>query len=178
MLEKIMVAMDESAASEWAFELALEMANALNAELMLIHVLDVYSPTAPRQPHTWADSSMEIDEVAHEDYRNKWAEFVNRHDALLKNHQDKAATVGVTAHAKQPYGHPGPAITKAAKQDDIDLIVVGSHDPTTTKVSALGSVSNYLVHRSPCSVTVVHPDNKKGSETYLDRSEFAPVGVV
>lgn len=39
MLKKIMIAMDELAASEWAFDLALEMADVLNAELTLIRVL-------------------------------------------------------------------------------------------------------------------------------------------
>ncbi|EDX83420.1 universal stress protein family, putative [Synechococcus sp. PCC 7335] len=178
MLKKIMVAIDESAASEWAFDLALEMAKALNAELTLIHVLDVYSPTAPQQPHTWADTSMEINEAAHREYRNKWNQFVNRYEALLKKYQGKAKSAGVSAQYKQPYGHPGPTLVKTVKEDGIDLMVVGNHDPSTTESSVLGSVSNYLVHHSPCSVTVVHPNNKQGSESRLDRSEFAPLGVV
>lgn len=178
MLKKIMVAIDESAASEWAFDLALEIAKAVNAELALIHVLDVYSPAAPQQPHTWADSSMQINEAAHEDYMNQWNKFVNRHDALLKKYQDESEAAGVTAGYEQRYGHPGPTLCTVAKQASTDLLVVGSHDSSNIESSALGSVSNYLVHHSPCSVTVVHPDNKKGLKTYLDRSEFAPIGVV
>ena len=178
MVMKIMVATDESAASEWAFDLALNIAKALNAELTLIHILDVYSPAAPQQPHTWADSSMESNEAAHKVYRNQWTEFVNRHDALLKKYQDRAEATGVTARYEQRYGHPGPALSTIAKQNSTDLIVVGNHDSSNTESSALGSVSNYLVHHSPCSVTVVRPDTKQGSESRLDRSEFAPLGVV
>lgn len=178
MLKKIMVAMDESASSDWAFNLALEMAGALKAELVLIHVLDAYSPAAPQQPHTWIDSSMEIDEAAHEDYKRRWAEFTNRHDARLKKHQDRAAAAGVSAYYKQPCGHPGPVLFETAKQDSIDLIIVGNHDPSITDSSVLGSVSNYLVHHAPCSVTVVHPNIEKNSASHLNRSEFAPVGTI
>lgn len=178
MLKKIMVAMDESAASEWAFDLALDMASAMDAELKLIHILDVYSPSAPQQPHTWADSSMEVNEASHEDYRHQWTEFVNRYDALLQKHQEKAEAAGVTADYHQFYGHPGPQLSKAAKQDNIDLIVVGSHDPSAIESSVLGSVSNYLVHHLSCPVMIVPPGKKRGSEARLDRSEFAPVGVV
>lgn len=160
MLKKIMVAMDESAASESAFDLALEMADALKAELTLIHALDVYSSAAPPNPHTWANnSSIESGKTAREDYRNRWDKFVSRHNILLRKHRDQAKAAGVTAHYGQPYGQPGAVIAKAAVAVNIDLIVVGSHTPSATESSVLGSVSNYLVHHPPCSLTVVHPDH-------------------
>ena len=69
MLRKIIVAVDKSAAGDWAFDLALEMANALDAELILIHVLDVYSPKALQLPYRLTGSSMEIHEAAQEKYK-------------------------------------------------------------------------------------------------------------
>ena len=178
MLEKIMVAMDESAASDWAFDLALEIAGALNSGLMLVHVLDVYSPAAPQQPRSLADSSMESNEDAQKEYERRWEEFVDRHNALLQQHCDQAKAVGTRASYDQPHGHPGPTLSKIAKQAGVDLIIVGSHDPSTMESSVLGSVSNYLVHHAPCSVTVVHENNKEGLEIPADRLEFAPVGSI
>ena len=40
MLNKILVAVDESYASQCAFETALQLSKALDAELLLVHVLD------------------------------------------------------------------------------------------------------------------------------------------
>ncbi|MEO0647750.1 MAG: universal stress protein [Cyanobacteria bacterium J06650_10] len=61
----------------------------------------------------------------------------------------------------QPHGHPGLVICQAATENDADLIVVGNRDQTTLISITLGSVSNYVLHHAPCSVTVVHSANRR-----------------
>ena len=41
-------------------------------EKMMVHVLDVYSPAAPQQPRSLADSSMESNEDAQKEYERRW----------------------------------------------------------------------------------------------------------
>lgn len=157
MLNHILVAIDQSPVSQQAFTTALELAQALNATITLIHALDAFDPASPERPNIPVDSySMELDEIVRKNYEHEWSEFVNHYDALLKQLQEQAAAVGVRAHYLQPYGHTGPVICKTAATANVDLIVVGSHGRTGLTEMLLGSVSNYIMHHAACSVLIVH----------------------
>ena len=179
MLNKILVAIDESAASDWAFETALELAKALNAKLILVHTLDIFASSSPVSPFMTVDSCLsELDEKAKKTYELKMAEYANRYEVLLKEKQAAVEAAGVTAQCIQPYGHPGPVICKAASDHDVDLIVVGNRDRSTFEELVPGSVSNYVVHHAPCSVTIVHVDNYIQSMAREQSSEFSLAGTV
>ncbi|MGB3496482.1 MAG: universal stress protein [Elainellaceae cyanobacterium] len=164
MLKRILVTIDQSAASQQAFDMALELAKALSAELLLVHTLDVFDPAAPICPQIAADSySLELSRLAREAYEQEWVEFAQHYEALLAQKQETAEAIGVRASGSQPYGRPGPAICQTAVDQHADLIVVGSHGRKGLREMLLGSVSNYIVHHAPCSVTVVHPDGGRAS---------------
>ena len=55
----------------------------------------------------------------------------------------------------QYWGHPAESICALAKELDVDLIVMGSHGRSAVGRVVLGSVSNAVVQRAPCAVTVV-----------------------
>ncbi|KAL5111816.1 hypothetical protein TcWFU_003673 [Taenia crassiceps] len=57
---------------------------------------------------------------------------------------------------------PGVAIMRAAKELDVDHIVVGSRGLNALGRTLLGSVSSYVIHHSQIPVTVVPcPDDEK-----------------
>lgn len=159
MLNRILVAIDhQSAASHQALASASELAQALSAELLLVHALDVFDPLSPERPKIPVNSySMGLDRLAHAEYERQWAEFVQHYEALLQQMQSDAEAIGIQASYLQPYGRPGPAICKAALDHQADLIVVGSHGRHGLPEMLLGSVSNYIMHHAPCSVMVTHP---------------------
>ena len=176
MFSKILVAIDSSAASRRAFASALELAKGLNAELILVHTLDMSDPASPEHPIIQTNSySMVLDSLVRETYEKQWAEFVENFEALLKQKQEEAEALGLTAQYSQPYGRPGPAICKAAKTFNADLIVVGSRGYKGLREMILGSVSNYIMHHAPCSVTVIHPRDMVDS---LDLAEGSPRSAV
>ena len=53
-------------------------------------------------------------------------------------------------------GDPASAICLAAKDLNVDLVVVGSHGKGFISRVVLGSVSEHVVRHSPCPVLVVH----------------------
>ncbi len=59
------------------------------------------------------------------------------------------------AHSTMQWGHPAEAICQFARDNDVDLIVIGSHGRTGLKRAILGSVSHAVVNQAPCPVTVV-----------------------
>lgn len=178
MFHKILVAIDESAASQRAFAAALETAVALKAELLLVHVLDVFSPRSPERPSLSFNSySMALEKGVQEAYQNEWNQFSIHYDALLKQRKEAAEKACIKASSEQPYGRPGPAICEVARTHSVDLIVIGSRNHTYLRELVLGSVSNYIIHHAPCSVTVVHSDpHRQAAPT--QQSELAVAGKV
>ncbi|MEM9092439.1 MAG: universal stress protein [Cyanobacteria bacterium P01_F01_bin.53] len=153
MLNKILVAIDESASSDWAFDTALAMAQSLAAELFLVHVIDSLSPESPKPPRFLIGGfPMDEDNAAQNEYEHRWKQVEDRYDALLKQKQADAETAGVQATCVKVLGTPGQKICEVAKKNNIDLIVTGNRDRTNRS-----SISHYLVRHAPCSVTVVHP---------------------
>lgn len=172
MLSKILVLIDESASSEWAFDMALAMAKPLNAELLLVHILEAFAYDSPEQPLVSAESFLkDVESSAQKEYEQEWQQFEDRYSTLLKQKRAEAEAVGVTAiHLQAKGAVPERTIREIAKTNNVDLIVVGNRDRTNPN-----SISSYLVRHAPCSVTVVHPKahNSETARTNLSKAVAA-----
>ncbi|MCZ8054719.1 MAG: universal stress protein, partial [Microcystis sp. LE19-12.2C] len=51
--------------------------------------------------------------------------------------------------------HAAKTICKVAREENIDLIVIGRRGRSGLGELFLGSVSNYVLHHAPCSVLIV-----------------------
>ena len=60
-----------------------------------------------------------------------------------------------TVDARMVVADPRAALLDAARSEQVDLIVVGSHGRTGIKKLLLGSVASHVVTHAPCSVLVV-----------------------
>ncbi|MGB3767248.1 MAG: universal stress protein [Phormidesmis sp.] len=173
MLNKILVPIDESASSDWAFDTALAMAKSLKAELVLVHVLEIFAYDSPKQPFVLVETfSKPVDSAAQKDYEHKWQQFEDRYGALLNQKRAEAEAAGVKATHLQVQGEPGQKIREAAKSHNVDLIVVGNRDRTNHS-----SISNYLVRHAPCSVTVVHPKAHSSSTAWVGAQAAEPAYI-
>ena len=171
MLNKILVAIDESASSDWAFDAALAMAKPLKAELLLVHVLEAFAYDSPKQPFVLVGNlSKTVESPAQEEYGQEWQQFEDHYGALLNQKRAEAEAAGVTATHLQASGEPGQKIREIARKQNVDLIVVGNRDRTNQN-----SISNYLVRHAPCSVTVVHPKANYSSNTRANLPEAVAV---
>ena len=63
----------------------------------------------------------------------------------------------MSADYEQIYGNPAKTICRVAKNNDIDLIVIGRRGRSGISELMMGSVSNYVLHHAPCSVLIVQP---------------------
>jgi nucleotide-binding universal stress UspA family protein len=148
--QKILAAIDKSPQSDMVFNHACTLAKLQDAKLMLIHCL-----TLPRSNQDFGDrynanlsqfmsvAQKQIDEAMEETRR--WMNGYD-HDATER---------GVEVNWDWRLGDPGFQICEAAKDWHADLIVVGRRGHKGLKEIVLGSVSNYVLHRAPCSVMVV-----------------------
>jgi nucleotide-binding universal stress UspA family protein len=131
---------DFSESSNSAYKYALRLAQQFCVELHIIHVVEpVLSPRFAGLPDAPAFSDKEL--ASTDEELRAWADSV---DAM-----------GMTANMILRNGLPAHEIVEAAKDLDIDLIVIASHGYTGWKHFCIGSTAERVVRAAPCSVLVV-----------------------
>jgi len=149
-IKKILCPVDFSESSEHAMQYALALAEAYQAELQLLHVIEVPAAALARGPMgppvLSIDNLQEFQETCREHLEN----IASRASEQYKN---------VTYHLGS--GVPFLGIIQSAKAEDVDLIVVGTHGRTGLAHALIGSVAEKLVRKAPCPVlTVKHPEHE------------------
>ena len=162
MFNKILVAIDHSAASKQVFEKALSIAKADNANLILLHVLSVEeggSPPMSRYLIQHKERCIHVDprimELANEVDHREWSEFKQQGIELLRSYSQKALIAGVSTEFTQITGQPSSTICEFAQSCHADVIIIGRRGYSGLQEMFLGSVSNYVVHHAPCSILLV-----------------------
>jgi len=136
--KKILVPLDSSERSNYVLTEAINIAKRNKASIVALYVL-------PFSPLSYRDNIIAQEEMYEEAKKN----LVKAKKTSKKN--------GVALQTKILKGHPGELISNFAnqKKNKIDLIVIGSRDLGRLKEIFLGSVSNFVVHKSKVSTLVV-----------------------
>jgi len=138
MYERILLPTDGSKATDAAVERALDLAATYDAELHVIYVVD----TAAVPTEVAADSILESLEEAGE--------------RVVADVEERAADAGVeTVVAAVEYGTPHRVIREYADDNDVDLIVMGTHGRTGLDRYLLGSVTEKVVRTADVPVLTV-----------------------
>lgn len=157
MLKKIMVGLDKSPLSLSAMEEAIALARAYGAELRLEYILTDYESGAP-QRITYFDEYYypAMSQPILEEYQRDWNKYVDDYRTWLKEYVQTVSLMGLDVSGDVRLGDPGRELCSVAKEWQADLLVLGSHGRSGLKEMLLGSVSNYVMHRAPCSVLISH----------------------
>jgi nucleotide-binding universal stress UspA family protein len=140
MFNTILVAIDGSETSQRAFDKAVEMAKAGNANLHAAYVIETgLFSSLP------ADNTVEI----------MYNVLQNEGESVLDKAKVRAAAKGVTLTPHVKSGHAGSEVITLADKIKADLIVVGSHGKSQTDRLLIGSVSTFVVTHSVVSTLVV-----------------------
>lgn len=145
-LKKILAPIDFSAATPKVVAYAARFAEQFGAQLVLLHVNYPMIDLGP--PEAFAFDRGEVEETM-------------RRDALAKLTQwkDQIATSGAGAAIPvEPVvrrGVPHHEIVQAARELEIDLIVIATHGYTGMKHLLLGSTAERVVRHALCPVLVV-----------------------
>lgn len=144
MSRHILHATDFSPASRPAFERALDLARARDADLLLVHVI-TRGELIPADFRS-ARAYREIRESAH-----------RRAGQELEARRARAAAAGVRATPLVVEGSPAREIVAAARRHGAELVVVGTHGRTGVARFFVGSVASRVVATSPVPVVTVPP---------------------
>lgn len=141
-IQRILAPTDFSDYSNQALTYAVELANRFDAELHLLHV------TQPVLANVSYGGPIP-DEQIH-------PELV----ALTELKEVEAPGLEQVAHVEHEV-RTGPTfleIIRYAKDNDIDLIVIGTHGRTGLAHAIIGSVAERVVRKAPCPVLTVRPE--------------------
>jgi nucleotide-binding universal stress UspA family protein len=141
MFKSIVVGTDGSETADLALHRAVELAGLTGARL---HVVSAYEPAPAR-----VGGTQPVAEAA------EWSigpDFMV--DAVLERAEDAARGGNIEVEVHAPTSDAAGALVNVAKQQNADLIVVGSRGMRGAG-RVLGSVPNKVSHRAPCDVLIV-----------------------
>jgi universal stress protein A len=140
-LKKILVPIDFSPPSKNAFKYALRFAEEFGGELTLLFILEP-QPVTGSMGIPEATAFVEGDIVA----------AGKNLRSLIGSVRDRKID---RPHWKVRAGLPSHEIVEAAKEMDVDLIVIATHGYTGWKHFCIGSTAERVVRAAPCPVLVV-----------------------
>jgi nucleotide-binding universal stress UspA family protein len=136
MFKRILVATDGSSYSEKAVEYALDMADSVGAELLVLHVATI----DPGIGMIWEEVKDQV---------------IERQGTYLKGIVEKAGKRGVNARSILLSGIPSEKIIQTAECEGADLIILGSHGHTGLGKILVGSVAERVIGGTDIPVTVI-----------------------
>lgn len=168
-IKKILVPTDFSANSEPALDYAAAMARKFDAAIHLLHVCEVPAMMT---------GSMDAYAIAYTDWSQDLGDEAER--ALLRL---EGRFTGIPVTNEVVFGNPARCIIAAAKTDEVDLIVMGTHGHGPVMHLMMGNVAERVVRMSPVPVlTVRQPlereaETEKAATTLRSVSTLAAVGA-
>lgn len=143
MFSKILVGLDGSDYSLKALEFAIDLAKKYHSQLVLVHVVmrQIYAinpPEAGVLAGTAIVRELEADGKA-----------------ILAKGEEAVKAQGVLVVTRLRQGVPAEELLRAAVDEKVDLIVLGSRGLSQVKAFFLGSVSDKVSHHAKCPTLIV-----------------------
>jgi nucleotide-binding universal stress UspA family protein len=143
--KRICCPIDFSDASRAAMEVAADLARRFGAELVLLHAY-------PIPGYTFPDGSV----VASPKMMQELADQAQRHLEEWRLDAERLAG-GQRVAAEKGVGEPAAEIVTFAKENAVDLLVLGTHGRTGIEHALMGSIAERVVRRAHCPVLTVRP---------------------
>ena len=148
---KFLIPIDGSESSEHALAKALIFATPLQAQIVLLTVVEPlsnYIPEVMMPTGDWVgwrglpDAELE-------------RKILSAGQALLQKAQDTCQASGLESRTRLETGQPRDLICTVAKEENPDLLILGSRGLGSIERLMLGSVSDYVLHHCLSPVLVV-----------------------
>lgn len=133
MYERILIPTDGSDVAEVAVEHAVDLANKYDADLHALYVADTEAINLTL-------GTEQVDRIR-EGRFGEMPELRDDAEAATGHVSEVAAEVGIDVTEHHSGGVPHKMIVKYAEENDVDLIVMGSHGRTRVGKVVLGSVT-------------------------------------
>ena len=158
--KKVFAAIDRSAMGKTVFEKAVEIARQDGAQLMLFHCLPIETQGVAPYTDLYGEELIEFSRFLQERLEKEREEA----QQWLGDYCQQATERGVPTEWDCKLGEAGRWIRDVANSWGADLIIIGRRGLRGLAEMFLGSVSNYVVHHSPCSVLVLQGEKTQSEK--------------
>jgi nucleotide-binding universal stress UspA family protein len=145
---KVLFATDGTKYSECAISTIRKFNFTFGDEIKIVSVIDMALPLAVDIYSGYLPSTVEIEQSSKEHTENV---LRKAKEQIL----DLFPGTGIVVSTEVLIGTPETKIVETATAMKADLVIVGSHGYNLWERLLLGSVSDSVVHKAPCSVMVV-----------------------
>ena len=152
MYDNILVPTDGSETAESAVDHAIDLASKYDATVHALYVVDIDATN-------YSLGTEQIDRIRRGDL-DEMTEVKSEADEATGYVVDRAADHGLTVEEHVTAGQPARAIRKFVEDDDIDLVVMGSHGRSGLSRVILGSVAEKVLRRTRLPVLVVDAEGE------------------
>lgn len=152
--KKIVIAIDGSKYSDYAFEWYLENIRKQDDFVILVHSVEVQTPEMPTDaysPDMWTNMTKE-GRTREEDLKTKFTR--------------KIKEANLHGMVKQTTGPARTEIIRVAEEENVDLIITGTRGLGAVRRTMLGSVSDHVLHHSHVPVLIVRNKDEPQSEKH------------
>ena len=150
---RILVPHDGSEMSDKALNKAIEFAAALKSEMIILHVID--DTLIPQG----AIIGFISEKSTLEDAKTKLLKlFKIGAEVMLKDRLEKAEKNRINVRLIMGMGSPAEGIADVAKNENVDLIIMGSkgvEKNNTSKLKLLGSVARRVSEIAECAIMII-----------------------
>lgn len=138
---KILVALDFHGDNADIIEKGADFSKSNDAELFLIHVNEPLAIAYAADGMSWSDQVVSLEASLRKEAQTKMADVANKLSVSVDNCIIRE-------------GRPSTEIHRAVEENDIDLIILGTHGQSGLQL-LLGSTANSVLHGVKCDVLAV-----------------------
>lgn len=153
MYENILIPTDGSSTANVAVDHAVDLAAKYDARLHALYVVDIDAVN-------FGLGTEQVDRIRQGNF-GEMTDLKEKADAATGTVASAAADHGVDVHEEVRIGTPHEVIAGYADNNDIDLVVMGSHGRSGVKRALLGSVTERVLRSTHRPVLVV---DERGDE--------------
>ena len=158
-MKRILLAIDDSESSGKAVATVSELANPINASIILTTVIedlgvsyDESKPNTPRSPSSNNSYSRSVRKIKK---TKKQVKLENEGAYILNKAEEILQKENIETDKKILKGEPANEICEYAEENNIGIIVMGDKEEGGIKELLLGSTSEKVLRHANCSVLIV-----------------------
>jgi nucleotide-binding universal stress UspA family protein len=159
-IEKILAPMDYSDDSQQALQWGASLAGKYGARLLLLHVIPKAVEQVFPEGAGFVSPTSSFSEgmaVGSQPFGRQpiIVDLVDKAQTELHDFADKHLKEAVPMQVRAAVGKPAEEILCVAREEKVDLIVMGTHGRTGVRHLLLGSVAEEVTRHAPCPVFTV-----------------------
>lgn len=143
MFSRILVGLDGSDYSLRALDFAIDLAKKYQSQLVLVHVVmrQIYAINPPEAGILAGTAIVR--------------ELETEGKTILTQGEEKVKAQGLPVEARLRQGVPAEELLRAAADEKVDLMVLGSRGLSQVRAFLLGSVSDKVSHHAKCPTLII-----------------------